>query len=219
MLKRIILAYILALPLIIGTSHAQQTRIYEEKGEQLLKAASDKLKAFNTISIDFSYVMENSQQGILETMEGTLFSKGDQFRMKVGDNMFISDGKNVWIYMEDIDEVQLNTVDNSDINITPTAILDEFDKQYRSTFIRQEQHQGKLTDIIDLVPNKSQAFFKYRIGLDARTSMMVYAIAYDRHGGTYTYNLKRIQPDVNIPASTFTFSASEFPGVDIIDLR
>ncbi len=219
MLKNIILAYIISFPLIIGVSQAQQTRIYEEKGEQLLKAASDKLKAFKTIRIEFSYEMENSQQGILEKMEGTLYSKGDQFRMKVGDNIFISDGKNVWIYMEDIDEVQINTVENSDINITPTAILDEFDKQYRSTFIRQEQHQGKLTDIVDLVPKQAQAFFKYRVGLDSRSNMMVYAIAYDRHGGTYSYNLKRIESDVNIPASTFTFSASEFPGVDIIDLR
>lgn len=219
MLKKLILVYIISFPLIIGVSQAQQTRIYEEKGEQLLKAASDKLKAFNTIKIEFSYGMENTQQGIIETMDGTLYSKGDQFRMKVGDNMFISDGKNVWIYMEDIDEVQLNTVENSDINITPTAILDEFDKQYRSTFIRQEQDKGKLVDIVDLVPNEAQAFFKYRIGLDARTNMMTYAIAYDRHGGTYTYTMKRIEPDAPIPAGTFTFTANEFPGVDIIDLR
>lgn len=217
--KNIALALWVFLYFLPFGSLAQETRIYEEKGTALLKAASEKLKSFNTIKIDFSYKMENAPQGIQEQMDGILYTQGDKFRMKMGDNQFISDGITVWIYLEEIDEVQVNSVENSDMNITPTALLNEFDKQYKSTFIKQEQHQGRLVDIVDLVPLTSQAFFKYRLALDARTNMMVYAAAYDRQGSTYTYNLKNIETNVSIPATTFRFSAAEFPGVDVIDLR
>ena len=200
-------------------SLAQQTRVYEEKGTELLRAASEKLKSFNTLRIEFTYQMENDRQGVQERMDGILFSQGDKFRMKMDDNQFISDGKTVWMYLDEIDEVHINSVENSDMNITPTALLNEFDKQYKSTFIKQEQHQGKLVDIVDLVPLASQAFFKYRLALDARTNMMVYATAYDRQGGTYTYTLTKIETNLSIPAATFSFSAADFPGVDIIDLR
>lgn len=197
----------------------QQTRVYEERGAQLLKTASEKLKALKSVKITFTYEMANERQDIEEIMEGVLFSQGNKYNMKVGDNQFISDGTNVWSYMEEIGEVQVNLVENTDGALTPTSILEEFDQQYKSTFIRQESHLGRQVDIVDLVPNQPQTFFKYRLALDARTNMMVYAIAYDRHGGTYTYSIKSLESNISIPPATFSFIPGNFPGIEVIDLR
>ena len=204
---------------LFGNQQSQASRAYEEKGAQLMKSASEKLKSLSSLKIDFTYVMENSTIDIHEKMEGSLFSKGDKYRMHVGDNLFISDGETVWSYMEDIDEVHINDVENTEGALTPTSLLEEFDTQFRSTFIRQEQHAGRLVDIIDLVPHNAQVFFKYRIAIDSGTNMMAYAVAYDRHGGTYTYTINSYENNLPIPDSNFSFSAANYPDVEIIDLR
>jgi outer membrane lipoprotein carrier protein len=204
---------------LFANQQSQPSRAYEEKGAQLMKNASEKLKSLSSLKIDFTYVMENSTIDIHEKMEGSLVSKGDKYRMHVGDNLFISDGETVWSYMEDIDEVHINHVENTEGALTPTSLLEEFDTQFRSTFIRQEQHLGRLVDIIDLIPHNAQVFFKYRVAIDSNTNMMAYAIAYDRHGGTYTYTVNRYENNLPIPDSNFSFSPSTYPGVEIIDLR
>ncbi len=194
-------------------------RVYEEKGKELMKQAREKLKSYNTLKVDFSYVMENANQDIYEKMEGILYSQGESYRMQVGDNLFISDGVNVWAYMEEIDEVHITLAEDTDGALTPTSLLEEFESQFRATFIRQEQHAGKLVDIIDLIPNDPHTFFKYRIAIDARTKMPAYATAYDRHGGTYTYSINKYEPNISIPSGTFAFSPENHPGIEIIDLR
>ncbi len=204
---------------LFANHQSQPSRVYEEKGAQLMKSASEKLKSLSSLKIDFTYVMENSTMDIHEKMEGSLVSRGDKYRMHVGDNLFISDGETVWSYMEDIDEVHINLVENTEGALTPTSLLEEFDTQFRSTFIRQEHHGGRLVDIIDLIPHNAQVFFKYRIAIDPGTNMMSYAIAYDRHGGTYTYTINRVEINIPIPDSNFSFSAANYPGVEIIDLR
>jgi outer membrane lipoprotein-sorting protein len=215
---------ILFLSLIIITlplfSQTEQDRIYEQKAVELLKKTSEKIKNYKTMEIDFSYTMENSQFNITETMNGKLLSKGDKYHMIVGDNIFISDGVTVWNYIDDLDEIHINYVENTEGGLTPTALLADFEKEYKGKFIKQETHKGKTVNIIDLVPNKPQSFFKFRLALDNADDMLVYTIAYDRHGGTYTYNLDRVRINQNISDDKFKFNKADFPAdAEIVDLR
>lgn len=218
-LSSILCITLLSLPVFIHAQQTQAPRHYEEKGEALLRRASEKLKSFQTMRVQFSYIMENTSQNINERMDGTLLSKGDQYHMQVGDNLFISDGTNMWTFLEEIDEVHISLLADSEGGMTPTSILNEFDSQFTAKFIRQERHEGKLVDIIDLVPKQPQPFFKYRVALNAADQMLVYATAFDRHGGTYTYNILRFETNVAVDPGSFRFDVSKFPGIEVIDLR
>jgi outer membrane lipoprotein carrier protein len=201
-------------------SQAEQERRQEQRAAELLKKTSEKIKSFTTLEVEFSYVMDNPQFNVKETMSGKLVSKGDKYRMTVGDNIFISDGKTVWNYIDELEEIHINYVENTEGGLTPTALLADFSTQYKSRFVKQENYKGKSVNIIDLVPNTPQSFHKYRIALDAADNMLVYTIAYDRHGGTYTYNLDKIRTNINISDDKFRFNKSEFPAdAEVIDLR
>jgi outer membrane lipoprotein carrier protein len=201
------------------SAQTAQERAYEQKGEELLQEAARKLKSYNSMKIDFTYEMVNETQNISESMKGTLIAKGDKYHMEVAGNAFISDGVTVWSYLEDMDEVHINLVENTDGGLTPTSLLEDFETQFRSKFIRQERHNGRMVDIIDLVPTQPQAFFKYRIALDASTKLIAYTAAYDRHGGIYTYHVDRFQPNPSVNDALFTFKPGDYPGIEIIDLR
>lgn len=208
--------------LTCATVFGQTTREteYELRGIELLQKASNKIKDFTTMEVVFSYTMENTQMGISESMEGWVIAMGDKYRMTVGDNVFISDGVNVWTFLSDLDEVHINTVENSEGGLSPTVLLDNFANEYRAKFIRQENQNGKVVDLIDLIPNTPQSFFKYRLVLDARDQSLVNIIAYDRHGGTYTYSITTLKPNVTADESSFRYNLSDFPdGVIEVDLR
>ncbi|MFO8067357.1 MAG: outer membrane lipoprotein carrier protein LolA [Bacteroidales bacterium] len=192
---------------------------YEIKGEDLTKKAAQKIRDYESLKVEFTYIMENSSMDIYESLEGTLFSKGSKYYMEVGNNIFISDGTTIWNYVDDLEEVQISSAEDAEGGLTPTLILEEFEDQFKATFIREETHKGKKVDIIDLVPETPQTFFKYRLALGSNDQMIAYTIAYDRHGGTYTYNLDNMQTNISIPDSKFKFDESKFPNAFINDLR
>jgi len=193
---------------------------YETKANELLQKASEKIRSFTTLEADFSYKMENTEMDILETMEGKLFSREDKYRMLVGDNVFISDGSTVWNYIDDLYEIHVNYVDNTEGGLTPTSLLENFETEFRGKYIRQESHQGRSVDIIDLIPTSPQSFFKYRVALDANDQMIVYTIAYDRHGGTYTYTIDDLKTGHSLSDQLFVFDKADFPeDAEVIDLR
>jgi outer membrane lipoprotein carrier protein len=219
MIKKIfpLMALLLSATLFAQTDHHPRA---EQMANELLTKASNKIKSFRTMEVEFTYKMENTSMEIVETMTGKVYSKGDKYRMVIGDNVFISDGETVWNYLDDMYEIHINYVENMEGGLTPTALLDNFSDEYRGRFVRQETFNGKTVDIIDLVPNTPQSFFKYRIALNASDHMLVYTIAYDRHGGTYTYTLGRTRTNHEIDDKLFVFNRADFPSdVDIIDLR
>lgn len=192
---------------------------YEIKGTELVNKASEKIRSYSALKIEFTYEMLNNEMDIDESMSGILFSAGDKYHMEVGGNLFISDGESIWNYIDDMEEVQISNAEDVEGEMNPTSILDDFEEHFRATFIRQDAHNGKRVDIIDLVPNTPQSFFKYRLALDARTNMVVYSAAYDRHGGTFTYFIDKIEENPQIPAGLFSFDESKYPGVFVNDLR
>ncbi len=203
--------------LFVGHTARAQNRPAEEKGKELLRLASEKVRSYRSLRASFTYEMDS--QGVKERMDGILYTAGDKYHMKVGENIFMSDGTTSWTILGDLDEVHIDLVANADGGITPTALLAEFESGFRATFIRQERVNGRNADLIDLVPSQTQAFFKYRLAIDAADQSLIYTIAYDRSGGTYTYRINRLEPNVSIPPSLFVFNRANYPGMDIIDLR
>ncbi len=220
MQKKLIIPVLIALFVSTAYSQTDHETAWEQKANELVKKASEKIKSYRSMEVEFTYTMENTQMGINEVMSGKVYTKGDKYRMLVGDNVFISDGVTVWNFIDDLWEIHINKVENMEGGLTPTALLDNFETEYRGKFIRQENHNGRMVDLIDMIPVTPQSFFKYRLALDARDQTLVYTIAYDRHGGTYTYAIDKLRPNIEIADSKFVFNRADFPdGVDVIDLR
>lgn len=221
-MKKNALIVIIFLGISLPVAWSQQTPAtpYEIKATELLRKASNKIKEFQTMEARFTYLMENEYMDISESMNGRLWAQGDKYHMVIGNNVFISDGETVWNYIDELLEIHISYVENTEGGLTPTSLIENFEDEYRGKFIRQENHEGQMVDIIDLVPVTPQSFFKYRLALNARDQMLVYNIAYDRHGGTYTFSIDELKVNHPIQAQKFVFNAEDFPAdVDVIDLR
>jgi len=97
---------ITALLLLFTFSLSAQT---DTKAQKILNDVSAKTKSYNSIRIEFTYKMENTAQKINDSYKGVLISKGNKYKLTVSGQDVISDGKTVWTYLKDANEVQVNS--------------------------------------------------------------------------------------------------------------
>ena len=194
-------------------------RIYEEKAEEILEEAGRVLKSYGSLYISFVYRMEDDGSTYEEQTDAVLYTRGDQYHMRIGNNYFISDGEVVWTFMEEVNEVHISLAGDTEGAMTPTSVLDNFREEFRSTWLREEPHNGETVHIIDMIPEQPQAFYKYRVAINTENHRLEYTEAHDRHGGIYGYNIQSLEPDPDIPDGTFSFDPSAYPGIEVIDLR
>ena len=123
----------------------------------------------------------------------------------------IGDGKNVWIYDKDLEQVTVKPV-NQAVSNTPIAILTRLDPP-GNQFNVQEIQGGSGLDWHQLVPKQANRDFKYiQLGLDTAGNLKR-MVLFDQLGQRTEISLNA-QNNVLISGSTFYFSPPR--GVDVI---
>ncbi len=188
----------------------------DKKATAILDDVSAKTKLYKTIKIEFTYAMDNAKEKIHDKFKGTLLSKGDKYKLTAAGQDVISDGKTMWTYLKDANEVQINNAGEDDDSFTPTKLLSGYGKDYKSKFIEEK---GNL-QIIELYPlKKGKTFTKVQLSIDKSKKQISKFIIYDRSGSTFSYIVDKFVADQPIADNVFSFNKAEHPGVEINDMR
>ena len=189
--------------------------------DQVAKDVLDKLsastKSYKNMTIDFDFIFENKAQNINEKQKGTLVLQEDKFRLIMEDQTIINDGENQWIYLADMNEVQIMEHDPEDEMMSPNKLFTIYEKDYKYTYVGAEAEKGKRLQIIDLFPEESGAFMKITLAVDAAKNQLHKIIMHDKNGGSYTYLVTNFKSNTDV--APFTFNADDYPVVEVIDLR
>ena len=94
--------------------------------KQMLDAVSAKFKTFNSVQAGFSYKVEDAKGKTMSTKTGTVWMKGNKYRVSFGGQEIFSDGKTVWNYDKSSNEVTINNVDASGSALHPRNYLPIF---------------------------------------------------------------------------------------------
>ena len=189
----------------------------DEKVKNLLESLSAKTKSYSSISIDFDYTINNKNAGINEKNSGTLILKGEQFRIDLDKQLIINDGKINWVYLKEMNEVQIMDYDPEEDDMSPNKLITIYEEDYKSAYVETKSENGVQVHIIDLFPSKSGPFLKIRLTINALKDQINTIVLSDKNGGTYSYKINSFKTDSNIPP--FTFNKNDYPGVKVIDLR
>ena len=194
-----------------------QTR--DAKAIALLDEVSAKTKSYKSIRADFSYSMENKQAKINEVKTGTLTLSGDKYRLKAAGQEVFCDGKMIWTYLKESNEVQINDLDNKDEALTPSKLLSSYNASYKSRILKDRSATDPNETTIELIPNIIKNFTKAILVVDQVKKQVKSFMLYDKNGNIFTYRITKYQTDLPVTAADFTFDKSKFPGVEIIDMR
>jgi outer membrane lipoprotein-sorting protein len=188
----------------------------DTKASAILDEVSAKTKSYKTIKIDFTYAMDNAKEKVHDKFKGSLLSKGDKYKLTAAGQDVISDGKTVWTYRKDANEVQINNQGEDDDSFTPTKLLSGYGKDYKSKFIEEKGNE----QVIELYPlKKGKSFTKVRLVIDKTKKQISKFIISDRNGSTFSYIVDKMQTDLPIADSVFSFNKAEHPGVEMNDMR
>jgi len=202
--------------LLVTAGFAQ---VKDQKALTLLNEVSAKAKSSKTIKADFSYTMENKQAKINETKKGTLLVSGDKYKLTAAGQTVICNGTTVWTYLKESNEVQVNNLEDKDEALTPSKLLTSYSKNYKATIIKDKANTNPNAVSMELIPNVQKNFTKAILTVDKIKKQVLSFKLFDKSGNIFTYKVTNYQVNVPSVPSDFTFDASKYPGVDVIDMR
>lgn len=189
----------------------------DPKAKEILDKLSAKNKTYTTISAEFDYNMKNAADGIDETQSGKLVTKGEKYKLEIVGQQIICNGKTIWTYIADNDEVQISSVSTDDEEgaINPAKIFTIYETGFKYKFISEEGN----TQTINLYPEKAneKSYHTVQLVIDKAKTQITKIIIKSKDGNIYTYSLKSFKTNETINDSEFNFDTSKVG--DVIDLR
>lgn len=195
------------------------TNIYaqDEIAKSLLEELSANAKNYDNIYIEFNLMIENKNQNINEKQEGIIEIAKEKFRLQLEDQFIVNNGESQWIYLVDMNEVQI--INNSDLNelMNPINIFTIYERDYKYNYVGTTSENGIQIQNINLFPKTSKEFIKINIEIDASKNQLRKIKIYDKKGGTLSYKIKKISVNTNL--EPFIFDTKNYADIEIIDLR
>lgn len=195
----------------IGLSAAAQSK----RATNLLDEAANKIRGYSSFRIEFTYSMQNKSQGINESYSGILISKGDKYRIEVAGQQIVSDGITIWTYLESVNELKINSVDESTQSFTPTNFLLYWKNDYKPIAVKESSNSTTIL----LEPLRPGAFNRVEIELVLPGNNLRAIRLSDFSGNEFAYIVKKLTPNVAVKDTDFVFDLSKHPNIEVIDLR
>ncbi len=209
--------------LILFILTASFTNVFAQKdksADKLLNTISNRYKKFKTIKADFTYAVESKADKSQEKQKGTIFVKGNKFRLDIAGQLIICDNQTVWTYSKEVNEVQVNTYNPKQATIRLDDIFTMYDKGFIYKMEEEKKEGGRDIAIIELTPkDKKKNFFKIRLTVDKTNQSIIKSVVYDKNGTIHTYIITNQVPNIKLEDKFFTFDPKKYPKVEIIDLR
>ena len=189
--------------------------------DQVAKDVLDRLsattKSYKNMTVGFDFIFENKNQNINEKQKGILVLQEEMFRLEMEEQIIINDGESQWIYLADMNEVQIMEHDPEEQMMSPNKLFTIYEEGYKYIYVGAEAEKGKRLQIIDLFPEESGAFIKVTLAVDASKNQLHKITMHDKNGGTYAYLVTNFKSNTAI--APFIFNTVDYPGVEAIDLR
>jgi outer membrane lipoprotein-sorting protein len=198
----------------------------DAKAKKILDDLSAKTKVYKSINASFSYTLENQADDIKETQEGSLITKGEKYRLSIAGQLIICDGKSIWTYLPDAEEVQITSVPTAaekeeEDYISPTSIFTLYEKGFKHQFVKEETLDGVNVQLINLFPTQpdKKAYHTIKLYINTAKQEIHRIQIMSKDGTVYTYQIKSFKANAEAPDSQFVFNKSAHPDVEVIDLR
>mgnify|MGYP003576220134 CR=1 FL=1 len=199
---------------------SQNLYAQDAKAKSVLDNATKKMNSLKSLKANFALSVKGANGKTAQSKKGSFFMKGDIYRVSMGDQEIICDGKTVWTYVKAANEVQVSTYNPSEATVSPTKLFTNFyDKEYTYKYAGAKPFAGKTADIIEMTPKSSAKQFKKVLLAIDKSSVIAGGDVYEKNGNQYHYEVSGFTPNAAVTDATFTFDPKKYPNVEVVDLR
>ncbi len=197
------------LTFMVGAAQAQTM------ASELVKNTIDNINKHKNVEFVFDYDMSNETIAVTESASGSAYMQGEAYKMEIEGQQIISDGKTLWTYLIDDEEVMVSNPTDDDNIITPIKLLTTYDKDYTMKYGKSSEKGIKVVEM----SNPKGEFSKVTLKINEAKLEIVSATISNRSGDAFTIKIKKTVFDQNLEAKFFTFDEKAHPKVDVIDMR
>jgi len=185
----------------------------------LLKQASEKAAAYQTISADFTYSLKNTSAKLDDSQKGKITVKGDKYRLEIARQVILCNGKTIFTIMPDAKEVQINDIEDMDDVITPGKIFTDYYKNFTAKAVTEKAVNGVVCQVIELEPVNKKEFSKAVLSIVKADLVPQELQMMDKKGTVHTYTLENFKANQPLENTIFTFNPADYKDFDVIDMR
>ncbi|MDD3741710.1 MAG: outer membrane lipoprotein carrier protein LolA [Bacteroidales bacterium] len=188
----------------------------------LLDEVSAKADNYSSLKIEFTMFVENLHNGKRETYSGSAAYKSGYYKLDIMGQIVYSDGKTNWTYLKDAEEVNItDNADNQNMMMNPQSLLKDYKNNFKVTYIADKFEKNRPLVEIDLVPKviENKKYSKITVKID-KTKKQIFSARYvGKDGVSYLIEITKFTENPSIPDTEIKYSASLYPGAEIIDMR
>ena len=212
------ISLLLGLVLTVLTGFSQSN---DPAAKKVLDAVSKKFKSYKAVQSNFTLQIEDGNGKVQGSKKGTVFMKGQKYRVNITGQEIYCDGKDVWTYDKGANEVTITQLDVSGSGITPQKLFTSFyDKDFLYKLNGEKKVGGKVMQEIEMTPvDKTKAFHKVYLLVDKKSQAIYQTKVLEKNGNKYSYTVNSLNGKAAISDDVFTFNKAKYPGVEEVDLR
>ncbi len=204
---------------LFGTVNAQ----VDQKAKEILDKMSDKYQSIPSYKTNFVYRLHNKVENIDEEFSGEIIVKGEKYVLFMSDQEIYNDGKTIWTFLADANEVNIDYYMPDEGDLSPNNIYSAYKKGYRYRWIENKRIGSRTFNVVELQPENpkdpDKIFFHIVLSIDRADNTMHSWEMYDRGGNIFSYSISGFNPQFVAEDSFFKFNESKYPDVEVVDLR
>lgn len=189
----------------------------DPKAKKVLDELSVKTKAYTTIKAEFSWVVEKKDKS-KDSQSGKIQTKGAKYKLEIPGHEIYCDGKTVWDYIKDANEVQIKDMEvGGDDAVNPSNIFTIYEKGFKYKF----DGEDATTQTISLFPTNpdKKKFHTIKLTIDKAKKQISSVKMFMKDGTTQIYTIKTFVGSTPISDTDFVFDTKAHKGISIEDLR
>ena len=215
-MKRIFTSILLSLSFFIsGTA---------QDADALLSKLSENANTFDSIDATYTSTILDVKSDFEETLNGYIQIEENKFKLDLGEFVIITDGVSVWTYEKESNDCYIEDAEMlAEQGIDPSKIFTIWEDDFKNEWMGVRTVEGRELVQVNLYPTGDEALEKayhtIQLFIDKSALEVVQLVIKGRSGVDTDYQINSFKTGMNIPASTFLFTESDFPGVTMIDNR
>lgn len=199
---------LMGLMLVASIANAQET------AGQLVKRVIGQLNSHKNYEITFDYEAGNSLTAVSEIETGKATLKGEAYKLEIAGQEITSDGKTLWTYLIDDEEVMVGNATDESL-MTPIKMLTTYDKDYSMKYVKQAVKGKKCIEML----NPKGEFKRITLTIDEKKLEIEKAKIEAQSGDEIVVTIKSYNYDKTLKDNFFTFDEKMHKNVDVIDMR
>lgn len=192
---------------------------YSIDASEIINKVKKKYETVESFSAEFQQSFKWKLAGETQQQEGKIFLKNfDKFRIETDNQLIVSDGKTLWTYSADNNQVLIDDLSNAEDILLPRQLFLKFSEEYNPVLLGEEKYNDADCYALRLVAKNEEVFIKEMKIWIQKDSWLTLKIEHiDINENVTIYTLNNILINKKVDDKYFTYQIP--PNVEVIDMR